>query len=51
MTQPYGSDLRDDATRVVVAAVFRERTQWTKLAMVGTPVVAATLAVGGVQLP
>jgi hypothetical protein len=35
----------------VVAAVFRDRTQWTKLAVVGAPVVAATLAVGWLQLP
>jgi hypothetical protein len=34
-----------------VAAVFRDRTQWTRLAMVGAPVVAATLAVGWLQLP
>jgi hypothetical protein len=35
----------------VVAAVFRDRTQWTKLAVVGLPVVAVTLALGWLQLP
>jgi hypothetical protein len=35
----------------LVAVVFRDRTQWTKLVAVGAPVVAATLAVGWLQLP
>jgi hypothetical protein len=34
-----------------VAAVYRDRTQWTRLALVGLPVVAATLALGWLQLP
>jgi len=33
-----------------VAAVYRDRTQWTRLALVGVPVVAATLALGWLQL-
>ena len=34
-----------------VAAVYRDRTQWPRLALVGGPVVAATLALGWLQLP
>ena len=34
-----------------VAAVYRDRTQWRRLALVGVPVVAATLALGWLQLP
>jgi hypothetical protein len=34
-----------------VAAVYRDRTQWTRLALVGVPVVAVTLALGWLQLP
>jgi hypothetical protein len=34
-----------------VAAVYRDRTQWTRLAVVGGPVLAATLALGWLQLP
>ena len=34
-----------------VAAVYRDRTQWTRLALVGIPVLAATLALGWLQLP
>jgi hypothetical protein len=34
-----------------VAAVYRDRTQWTRLALVGAPVLAATLALGWLQLP
>ena len=33
-----------------VAAVYRDRAQWTRLALVGGPVLAATLAVGWLQL-
>jgi hypothetical protein len=33
-----------------VAAVYRDRTQWRRLALVGLPVVAATLALGWLQL-
>jgi len=33
-----------------VAAVYRDRTQWTRLALIGAPVVAATLALGWLQL-
>jgi hypothetical protein len=35
----------------VIAAVFRDRTQWSRLALVGGPVLAATLVVGWLQLP
>jgi len=34
-----------------VAAVYRDRPQWTRLVLVGVPVVAATLALGWLQLP
>jgi hypothetical protein len=34
-----------------VAAVYRDRTQWTRLALVGAPVLLATLALGWLQLP
>lgn len=34
-----------------VAAVYRDRAQWTRLALVGVPVVAATLTLGWLQLP
>jgi hypothetical protein len=34
-----------------VAAVYRERTQRPRLALVGGPVLAATLALGWIQLP
>ncbi len=33
-----------------VAAVYRDRTQWTRLVLVGAPVLAATLALGRLQL-
>jgi hypothetical protein len=33
-----------------VAAVYRDRTQWPRLALVGVPVVAATLVLGWLQL-
>ncbi len=33
-----------------VAAVYRDRTQWTRLALVGGPLLAATLALGWLQL-
>ena len=33
-----------------VAAVYRDRTQWPRLALVGVPVVAATLTLGWLQL-
>jgi hypothetical protein len=33
-----------------VAAVYRDRTEWTRLVLVGVPVVAATLALGWLQL-
>jgi hypothetical protein len=35
----------------VIAAVYRDRTQWTRLALVGGPVLAATLVLGWLQLP
>jgi hypothetical protein len=35
----------------VVAAVYRDRAQWPRLVLVGAPVVAATLALGWLQLP
>jgi hypothetical protein len=35
----------------IVAAVYRDRTQWPRLALVGVPVLAATLALGWLQLP
>jgi hypothetical protein len=35
----------------VIAAVYRDRTQWTRLALVGGPVLAATLLLGWRQLP
>jgi hypothetical protein len=34
-----------------VAAVYRDRTQWRRLALVGGPVLAATLTLGWLQLP
>jgi hypothetical protein len=34
-----------------VAAVYRDRTQWRRLAVVGGPVLAATLVLGWLQLP
>ncbi|WP_067467846.1 hypothetical protein [Actinomadura macra] len=34
-----------------VAAVYRDRAQWPRLALVGVPVAAATLAFGWLQLP
>jgi hypothetical protein len=34
-----------------IAAVYRDRAQWTRLALVGGPVLAATLALGWLQLP
>ncbi len=34
----------------VIAAVYRDRTQWTRLALVGGPVLAATLFLGWLQL-
>jgi hypothetical protein len=34
-----------------IAAVYRDRTQWTQLTLVGGPVLAATLALGWLQLP
>jgi hypothetical protein len=33
-----------------VAAVYRDRTQWTRLVVVGAPLLAVTLAVGWLQL-
>lgn len=33
-----------------VAAVYRDRTQWPRLALIGGPVLAATLALGWLQL-
>jgi hypothetical protein len=33
-----------------VAAVYRDRTQWTRLVVVGAPVLAVTLALGWLQL-
>jgi hypothetical protein len=38
-------------TCATVAAVYRDRTQWPRLALVGVPVVAATLTLGRLQLP
>ncbi|MEV6842438.1 hypothetical protein [Actinoplanes sp. NPDC051411] len=35
----------------VVAAVYRDRAQWTRLAVVGLPVLATTLVLGWLQLP
>jgi hypothetical protein len=35
----------------IIAAVYRDRTQWRRLALIGVPVLAATLAVGWLQLP
>jgi hypothetical protein len=35
----------------IVAAVYRDRTQWRRLVLVGAPVVAAALALGWLQLP
>jgi hypothetical protein len=34
-----------------VAAVYRDRTQWTRLALTGVPILAATLTLGRLQLP
>jgi hypothetical protein len=34
-----------------VAAVYRDRTQWRRLALVGVPVAAVTLTLGWLQLP
>jgi hypothetical protein len=34
-----------------IAAVYRDRTQWPRLALIGGPVVAATLVLGWLQLP
>jgi len=34
-----------------IAAVYRDRTQWTRLVLVGAPVLAVTLAIGWLQLP
>ena len=34
-----------------VAAVYRDRTQWTRLALIGGSVLTATLALGWLQLP
>jgi hypothetical protein len=34
-----------------IAAVYRHRTQWRRLVLVGVPVLVATLAVGWLQLP
>jgi hypothetical protein len=34
-----------------VAAVYRDRTQWRRLALVGGPVLATTLVLGWLQLP
>jgi hypothetical protein len=38
-------------TCATVAAVYRDRTQWTRLALVGGPVLVATVALGWLQLP
>lgn len=35
----------------IVAAVYRDRTQWQRLALIGVPVVATTLVLGWLQLP
>jgi hypothetical protein len=35
----------------MIAAVYRDRTQWTRLALVGGPVLAYTLVLGRLQLP
>ncbi len=34
-----------------IAAVYRDRTRWTRLALTGGPVLAATLVLGWLQLP
>jgi hypothetical protein len=34
-----------------VAAVYRDRTQWRRLVLIGVPLVGATLALGWLQLP
>jgi hypothetical protein len=34
-----------------VAAVYRDRTQWSRLALLGVPVVVVTLVLGWLQLP
>jgi hypothetical protein len=34
-----------------IAAVYRNRTQWSRLALIGVPLLAATLALGWLQLP
>ncbi len=34
-----------------IAAVYRDRTQWTRLVLVGGPVLVVTLALGWLQLP
>jgi hypothetical protein len=38
-------------TCATVAAVYRDRAQWPRLALIGVPVLAATLALGWLQLP
>jgi hypothetical protein len=38
-------------TCATVAAVYRDRTQWRRLALVGVPVAAVTLTLGWLQLP
>ena len=38
-------------TCATVAAVYRDRAQWPRLAVVGVPVMAATLVLGRLQLP
>jgi hypothetical protein len=35
----------------VVAAVYRDRTQWKRLALVGGPILVATLVIGSLQVP
>ena len=37
-------------TCATVAAVYRDRTQWPRLALVGAPILAVTLALGWLQL-
>jgi len=48
---PHAAYLLGLCACATVAAVYRDRTQWTRLVLVGVPVVAATLAVGWLQLP
>ncbi|MEQ7129380.1 hypothetical protein ABN034_33310 [Actinopolymorpha sp. B11F2] len=38
-------------TCATIAAVYRDRTQWPRLAILGGPILAATLVIGWLQLP